>query len=82
MPTVDNALVLALCEYLEAFTHQVLFQRALYAADLFSRNRLYGIAVKKARHPELSLYIAQVISGLKVVFCLLLMPGAHQAFST
>ena len=66
MANVDTGLIQVLCEYLEAFVHQVLYHRYLYAADLFSRHRLYGIAVKKARHPQLSAYIAQVVGSLKV----------------
>ena len=66
MPNVDIGLVQVLCEYLEAFVHTVLFQRGLYAADLFGRQRLYGIAVRKARHPQLTTYIAQVVHSLKV----------------
>lgn len=66
MPTADTEIFSVLCEYFEAFVHQVLFHRKLYDADLFSRHRLYGIAVKKVRHPQLSTYVAQAIASLKV----------------
>ena len=56
MPGAETGIVQVLGEYLEAFVHQVLYHRGIYAADLFSRHRLYGIAVKKARHPQLSAY--------------------------
>ncbi|KAK9808407.1 hypothetical protein WJX73_001281 [Symbiochloris irregularis] len=54
----------AVTEALDAglVTHK---QRALYASDLFDRHRLYGVAVRKARHPQLVAYIAQATEGLK-----------------
>lgn len=59
------ALIDALCEFLEAAVHTVLRARGPYAPELFERQRLYGIAVSRARHPELSGYIASVITNLK-----------------
>ncbi|KAL4422389.1 hypothetical protein ABPG75_008586 [Micractinium tetrahymenae] len=58
-------LVDALLEFLEAFIHQVLFVRELYSPELFERQRLYGIAVRRARHPELAAYIADTVAGLR-----------------
>jgi mitotic spindle assembly checkpoint protein MAD2B len=55
-----------LLEFIEAVIHQVLFVRELYSADLFERRRLYGIAVRRARHPELCDYISEVVASLKV----------------
>lgn len=55
----------AILEFLDAFVHQVLFTRELYSATLFQRKRLYGIAVRRARHPELCDYIADVVRSLK-----------------
>lgn len=66
MPVQDAGVVPVLLEFLEAFVHQVLFQRALYSSDLFDRHRLYGVAVRKARHPQLVAYVAQAVEGLKV----------------
>lgn len=62
----NAALIDAICEFLEAAVHTVLRARGVYSADLFERQRLYGIAVSKARHPELCGYIASVIANLKV----------------
>lgn len=62
----NTQLVDTLLEFLEAFIHQVLFVRELYSPELFERQRLYGIAVRRARHPELSAYIADAVSGLRV----------------
>jgi len=56
-----------LLEFLEVFVHQVLTVRKLYSADVFERQRLYGIAVKRARHPELVNYIRETILSLKVL---------------
>jgi hypothetical protein len=55
-----------LLEYLEAVTHQLLHLRQLYKSELFERQRLYGITVRKSRHPKLNNYINDVISSLKV----------------
>lgn len=54
-----------LLEFIEAVIHQILFVRELYSPELFERQRLYGVAVRKARHPELSDYIHDVITSLK-----------------
>lgn len=59
----------SLCEFLEAAVHTVLLSRQLYALELFERQRLYGIFVQKARHPELCAYIGSVLSNLKVRRC-------------
>jgi len=61
-----GSLVEVLLEFLEALVHQVLFVRELYSPQLFERQRLYGIAVRRARHPDLAAYIASAVAGLKV----------------
>ena len=66
MPPVEVRVVQVLEEFLEVFVHQILFYRELYSAELFRRHRLYGIAVQKARHPQVSAYVSQAISSLKV----------------
>jgi mitotic spindle assembly checkpoint protein MAD2B len=65
MPGGDS-LVDVLLEFLEALIHQVLFIRQLYSPELFERQRLYGIAVRRSRHPELNAYIADAVAGLRV----------------
>ena len=55
-----------LLEAIEAVVHQLLFVRGLYSQELFERQQLYGVAVRKCRHPELCAYIAEVVAGLKV----------------
>lgn len=52
-------------EFLEAAVHQILFVRRLYAEELFERRRLYGIAVRKSRHPDLNAYIGEVFASLR-----------------
>lgn len=54
-----------LLEALEAIVHQLLFVRQLYPAELFERQQLYGVAVRRSRHPELNSYIAEVVGSLK-----------------
>lgn len=69
MPIEDNnlnILVDVLLEFIEAFIHQVIHLRSIYPPAAFERQKLYGIAVQKARHPELVEYIHQVVHGLKV----------------
>lgn len=61
-----DSLVDVLLEFLEALVHQVLFVRELYAHELFERQRLYGIAVRRSRHPDLNAYIADAVAGLRV----------------
>jgi hypothetical protein len=55
-----------LCEFIEAIIHEVLHLRAIYPAELFARQRLYNIAVRKARHPKLNEYIHGVVQSIKV----------------
>jgi|688.fasta_scaffold1439644_1 mitotic spindle assembly checkpoint protein MAD2B len=63
----DEDLVVDLClEFLEAFIHQTLYQREIYSPSLFERRRLYGIAVRRARHPDLVQYIQNIVASLKV----------------
>jgi hypothetical protein len=66
--SVHERLVDAICEFLEAATHTVLLASGLYSAELFQRQRLYGIPTSKARHPELCAYITSVLLHLKVSF--------------
>jgi len=64
---LDSAqLIDILIEFLEAFVHEVLFVRELYSETAFERQRLYGIAVRRARHPELASYIQDTILSLRV----------------
>ena len=64
-----SPLVDALCEFLEAAVHTVLRARGPYGPELFERQRLYGVAVARARHPGLGAYISSVIANLKVRGC-------------
>ena len=71
--TATDTLVDVLLEFLEALVHQILFERGLYAPELFQRQRLYGIAVRRSRHPDLNAYIAEAVAGLRVRLLLLLL---------
>ena len=46
-----------------------------YDANIFERERLYGIAVHKSRHPELNLYISDSILSIKA--CSLPLKSLH-----
>ena len=61
-----DSLVDVLLEFLETLVHQVLFVRELYSPELFERRRAYGIATRRARHPELAAYIEDAVKGLRV----------------
>ena len=61
-----DSLLDVLLEFLEAVVHQILFVRELYSPELFERQRLYGIAVRRSRHPELNAYVADAVAGLRV----------------
>lgn len=56
----------ALCEFIEATVHEVLHLRGIYSPDLFQRQRLYNIAVRKSRHPKLNDYIHGVVQSIRV----------------
>lgn len=66
----SDSLVDVLLEFFEALVHQILFVRELYSPELFERQRLYGIAVRHSRHPDLNSYISEAVAGLKVGRCL------------
>ena len=55
-----------ICEYCEAATHEILYLRSIYDRDIFQRERLYGIALHKSRHPDLNQYISESVFSLKV----------------
>ena len=62
----SNTVIAALLEFTDCLIHQLLHLRKLYSADLFEKQRLYGIAVHRSRHPELNDYISTVVESLQV----------------
>ena len=72
----ETAAVNLISEYIEAITHELLYRRGIYDRNIFERERLYGIALHKSRHPELNLYISDSILSLKV--CLTLEPNSGE----
>lgn len=65
-PTVVDVVDMLL-EFWEAAVHAILAARGLYRPDLFTRERLYGLAVQRARHPGLCAYIANALQELRVM---------------
>jgi len=63
----STGVIAALLEFIECLIHQLLHLRKLYSADLFEKQRLYGIAVHRSRHPELNDYISTVVESLQVL---------------
>ena len=61
-----TATVELVSEFIEAVTHEILYRRGLYDPNIFERERLYGIALHKSRHPDLNIYISDSIISLKV----------------
>lgn len=57
---------LCLCDFIEATVHEVLHLRGIYSAELFQRQRLFNIAVRKSRHPKLTDYIHGVVQSIRV----------------
>lgn len=51
--------------FVEATVHEILHQRGVYSSELFTRHRLYGIMVRKARHPQLNDHIHSVVQSLQ-----------------
>ena len=67
MPETDRTILMDMyLEFIEALFHQILYHRQLYAPTMFERTKLYGIVVRRARHPELVEYIKDIVTGLKV----------------
>jgi hypothetical protein len=64
-PGPEDPALEAVLEFLEAWVHEVLFARGLYPPALFERRRLYGVAARRARHPELAAYVAAAAGGLR-----------------
>ncbi|BDA46150.1 probable mitotic spindle assembly checkpoint protein MAD2B [Coccomyxa sp. Obi] len=54
-----------LCDFIEATVHEVLHLRGIYSAELFQRQRLFNIAVRKSRHPKLTDYIHGVVQSIR-----------------
>ena len=61
-----SAIIGTVLEFVDCLVHQLLHLRKLYSADLFERQRLYGIAVHRSRHPDLNDYINTVVESLQV----------------
>lgn len=56
----------ALVEFCEAAVHTILAERSIYDANVFARERFYGLAVQRARYPPLCAYIAEALRGFQV----------------
>lgn len=55
----------ALREFLEAAVHQLLHVRGLYPDAMFERTRIYGIPVKRSRHPDVNAYVETSVYSLQ-----------------
>lgn len=55
----------ALREFLEAAIHQLIHVRGLYPDAMFERRRIYGIPVKRSRHPDVNAYIETSVHSLQ-----------------
>lgn len=63
LPGQQQQLLLQLClDFFSAAVQTVLFSRGVYADYLFSRALYQGISVPQARHPQIVLYIQQVLN--------------------
>ena len=56
----------ALVEFCEAALHTILAERSISDANVFARERFYGLAVQRARYPPLCAYIAEALQGFQV----------------
>lgn len=54
-----------LIEMLEVAIHLILYVRDIYPETLFERRKWNGIAVQMSRHPELNLYIKDVVEAIQ-----------------
>ncbi|GAB5033650.1 mitotic spindle assembly checkpoint protein mad2b [Nannochloropsis oceanica] len=52
-----------LLEFLEVAVHQVLYNRGVYPSAVFERRRKYDVPVFMSRHPDLNLYIHEVMQA-------------------
>lgn len=67
-PIVDNVraeAVSVVLEVLEIALHQILFERRVYPASVFARQRRFGVAVQMSRHPSLNDYIFRVLQNFQ-----------------
>lgn len=62
---VESAAADILLEFVEAFTHTLLWKRELYPKEAFEPARLYGTQVRRVKHPGLAAYIRNTLSNLK-----------------
>ena len=54
-----------IAEFLEACTHQILFNRDLYPKCVFAQRLIYNVPVKASQHPVLNSFIADNLKGIK-----------------
>jgi hypothetical protein len=66
MPDAPTVLVDALLEFFEAAVYTTLRARNLYPSEVFHGRKLYGIAVHRARHPEVIHYVGTAFEQVKV----------------
>ncbi len=66
MSIVRRQLCDVLVDVIEVIYHQILFSRGVYVPDLFQKAQFLGLVVQQSRHPELTSYVQEIISGLKV----------------
>ncbi|EWM23863.1 mad2 mitotic arrest deficient-like 2 [Nannochloropsis gaditana] len=57
-----------LLEFLEVAVHQVLYNRGVYPPAIFERRRKYDVPVFMSRHPDLNLYIHEVLHAAGAMF--------------
>ncbi|CAO3630368.1 unnamed protein product [Cunninghamella echinulata] len=57
--------VFMLCDFLQVWIHQILYQRELYPLDTFEIRKLYDIPVYMNFHPKVCDYIYQFIKAIK-----------------
>ncbi|KAI9299879.1 DNA-binding protein [Cunninghamella echinulata] len=61
----NKNLVFILCDFLQVWIHQILYQRELYPLDTFEIRKFYDIPVYMNFHPKVCDYICQFIKAIK-----------------
>ncbi|KAL5013822.1 hypothetical protein ScPMuIL_008092 [Solemya velum] len=54
-----------LSEFLETAIHCILYARELYPTGVFSKRKKYNVPVQICMHPDVSLYVTNVVEGVK-----------------
>ena len=69
--TMENVEIAdVLLEFLECAIHSILYTRKIYPSEIFEPRMKYQLTVQQCRHPDINLYIKQVLKEAKPLLSL------------